>query len=72
MAIAKNSKGTIGILYVVYNGVDQKTGFPTYAAKLAISDDRGVTFTTHQLEKFLSPSKDDGFNVSVSSGTMSN
>ena len=27
MAIAKNSKGTIGILYVVYNGLDRKPGF---------------------------------------------
>jgi hypothetical protein len=60
MAIAKNSKGTIGILYVVYNGLDQKTGFPTYTANLAISDNHGLTFTTHQLEKFLSPAKDDG------------
>ena len=60
MAIAKNSKGTIGILYVVYNGLDQKTGFPTYTANLAISDNHGVSFTTHKLEKFLSPAKDDG------------
>src|SRR5208282_5912778 len=60
MAIAKNSKGTIGILYIVYDGLDQKTGFPTYTANLAISDNHGVSFTTHKLEKFLSPAKDDG------------
>jgi hypothetical protein len=60
MAIAKNSKGTIGILYIVYNGLDKKTGFPTYTANLAISDNHGLTFTTHPLEKFLSPAKDDG------------
>jgi hypothetical protein len=59
MAIAKNSKGTIGILYIVYNGLDQKKGFPTYTANLAISDNHGLTFTTHP-EKFLSPAKDDG------------
>jgi len=60
MAIAKNSKGTIGILYIVYDGLDQKTGFPTYTANLATSDNHGVSFTTHKLEKFLSPAKDDG------------
>jgi hypothetical protein len=60
MAIAKNSKGTIGILYIVYNGLDKKTGFPTYTANLAISDNHGLTFTTQTLEKFLSPAKDDG------------
>jgi hypothetical protein len=59
-AIAKNSKGTIGILYIVYNGLDKKTGFPTYTANLAISDNHGLTFTTQKLEKFLSPAKDAG------------
>jgi hypothetical protein len=60
MAIAKNTKGTIGILYVVFNGLDKKTGFPTYTAILAISDDHGLTFASNMLEKFLSPAKDDG------------
>jgi len=60
MAIAKNSKGSIGILYIVFNGLDQKTGFPTYTAKLAISGDHGVTFKTKKLERFLSPAKDSG------------
>jgi hypothetical protein len=60
MAIASNSKGTIGILYIVFDGFDKKTQFPTYTANLAVSDDHGVTFTTHKLEKFLSPARDSG------------
>ena len=60
IAIAKNSTGTIGILYMVYLGVDPKSGFPAFAAKAAASNDHGKTFTTYELEKFLSPAKDNG------------
>jgi hypothetical protein len=60
VAVAKNSKGTIGVLYMVFNGIDQKTQFPTYTAMLAISQDHGVTFTKNKLERFLSPATDDG------------
>jgi hypothetical protein len=60
VAVAKNSTGTIGVLYMVSNGIDPKSGFPMFTAKLATSDDHGVTFTTHRLEKFLSPAKDNG------------
>jgi len=60
VAVASNSTGTIAVLYMVFNGLDAKTGFPVYTAKLATSDDHGVTFTTHKLEKFLSPAKDNG------------
>jgi hypothetical protein len=45
---------------MVFDGIDSKSGFPMYTAKLATSDDHGVTFTTHKLEKFLSPAKDSG------------
>ena len=60
LAVANNSNGTIGVLYMVFNGIDPKSGFPMFTAKLATSDDHGVTFTTHKLEKFLSPAKDNG------------
>jgi hypothetical protein len=60
VAVANNSTGTIAVLYMVFNGIDSKTGFPMYTAKLATSDDHGVTFATHKLEKFLSPAKDSG------------
>jgi len=60
VAVANNSTGTIAVLYVVSNGLDKKTGFPTFTANLASSADHGVTFTTQKLEKFLSPAKDNG------------
>jgi hypothetical protein len=60
VAVAKNSNGTVGVLYMVFNGIDSKTHFPTYTAMLATSEDHGVTFTQHKLEKFLSPAVDNG------------
>jgi hypothetical protein len=60
IAVASNSNGTIGILYIVFNGIDSKTGLPSFTANLATSNDHGVTFTSKKLEKFLSPVKDDG------------
>jgi len=60
VAVAKNSNGTIGVLYIVFNGIDSKTHFPMYTAMLAISEDHGVTFTQNKLEKFLSPATDNG------------
>jgi hypothetical protein len=58
--LQRTAREPSGILYIVYNGLDKKTGFPAYTANLAISDNHGLTFTTHPLEKFLSPAKDDG------------
>ena len=72
MAIAKNSKGTIGILYVVYDGLDKKTGFPTYTANLAISDNHGLTFTPINWRSFSHPPRTMVINDSVSWVTMSN
>ncbi len=60
IAVAKNSNGTVGILYIVFNGIDKKTNLPSFTANLATSDDHGVTFKTQKLEKFLSPSRDSG------------
>jgi hypothetical protein len=60
VAVAKNSNGTIGVLYTVFNGIDPKSKFPMYTAMLAVSEDHGVTFTQNKLEKFLSPAVDDG------------
>ena len=60
VAIAKNSTGTIGVLYMVFNGIDGTTHFPMYTAMLAMSTDHGVTFTQNVLEKFLSPATDNG------------
>jgi len=60
VAVAQNSKGTIGVLYMMFNGIDPKSHFPMYTAMLAISNDHGVTFTQNKLEKFLSPAVDSG------------
>jgi hypothetical protein len=60
VAIAKNSKGTIGVLYTNFDGIDSKTGLPQFSTFLAISDDHGKSFTYNRLEKFLSTTKDNG------------
>lgn len=60
VAIAKNSTGTIGVLYMQFDGFDPQTGLPIFTAKLALSDDHGVTWVRHTLERFLSPVKDNG------------
>jgi hypothetical protein len=58
VAIAKNSTGTIGVLYMVYDGMS--AGFPQFTAMGAASNDHGVTFTQFPLETFLSPAADNG------------
>jgi len=58
VAIAKNSTGTIGVLYMVYDGIS--SGFPQFTAMGAASNDHGVTFTQFPLETFLSPATDNG------------
>lgn len=60
VAVAKNSTGTIAILYMVFNGIDPQSGFPAFTAMVAGSNDHGVTFRSFKLESFLSPAKDTG------------
>jgi hypothetical protein len=60
VAIANNSKGTIGVLYTNFDGIDSATGLPQFSAFLAISNDHGKSFTYNRLEKFLSTTKDNG------------
>ena len=60
VAVAKNSTGTIGVLYMIANGIDPKSHFPMYTAMLAQSTDHGLTFAQSKLEKFLSPATDNG------------
>ncbi len=60
VAIAKNSKGTIGVLYTNYDGIDPNSGLPQFSAFLAISNDHGKSFTYNLLEKFLSTTTDNG------------
>ena len=60
VAIANNSKGTIGVLYTNFDGIDSTTKLPQFSVFLAISDDHGKSFTYNRLEKFLSTTADNG------------
>jgi hypothetical protein len=59
VAVARDAKGSVGVLYDTYDGMDQ-SGFPIFSAHLAMSFDRGMTFQDVTLETFLSPAKDNG------------
>jgi len=59
VAIAKNSHGTIGVLYTRFDGIDSKTKLPKFSAWLAISNDHGKTFAHNMLESFLATTVDD-------------
>src|SRR5207248_4997936 len=57
VAVAANS--TVGVFYYTFDGFSA-TGFPIFTAHLALSTDRGVTFTDNVLLTFLSSAKDNG------------
>jgi hypothetical protein len=59
VAVTKNSLGSIGVLYTVSLGLDAASGFPKFSARLAVSNDHGLTFKTVTLENFLSPATDN-------------
>jgi hypothetical protein len=56
--VAVTQHGTVGVFYYTYNGT--VSGFPQFTAWLAVSTDKGATFTTQQLKTFLSPTTDNG------------
>jgi len=58
VAVAGDSRGSVGVLYDTYDGMDP-SGFPTFSAHLAVSSDHGMTFQDVTLETFLSPSTDN-------------
>ncbi len=60
IAIAANSKRTIGVLYTQYDGIDSTTKLPKFSAWLATSDNHGTSFSYNKLESFLSPVGDNG------------
>src|SRR5208283_2720828 len=60
VAVANDSKGSVGVLYDTFDGFDSGSGFPVFSAHLAMSSDRGMTFQDVTLETFLSPAKDNG------------
>ncbi|MFJ7096527.1 Ig-like domain-containing protein [Streptomyces mirabilis] len=57
-SVAVLDDGTVGVLYTTSDGTNS-SGFPTFTAHLARSDDHGVTFTDTVLASFASPNKTD-------------
>ena len=56
--VAVTQHGTVGVFYYTFNGM--VSGFPQFTAWLAVSADKGATFTSQQLITFLSPTTDNG------------
>jgi len=59
-AVARDSKGTVGLLYTRCDGIDASTKLPKFSVWLAQSDNHGLTFSDTQLESFLSPVGNNG------------
>jgi hypothetical protein len=57
-SVAVTSHGTVGVFYYTYNGI--VSGFPQFSTYLAVSTDKGASFTTTPLVTFLSPTTDNG------------
>jgi hypothetical protein len=58
VAVAGDTKGSVGVLYDTFDGMDD-SGFPIFSAHLSVSSDKGMTFQDVVLETFLSPAKDN-------------
>jgi hypothetical protein len=57
--VAVTDNGTVGVFYYTFDGFSSDD-FPIFTAHLALSEDHGVTFTTHRLLTFLSSATDSG------------
>ena len=60
VAVARDSRGSVGVLYTTFDGIDPQTQLPSFSAHLAVSQDHGVTFQDVILESFLSVVGDNG------------
>ncbi|HEV2303246.1 MAG TPA: hypothetical protein VGR91_16890 [Stellaceae bacterium] len=58
-SVAVTRHGVIGVFYYTCDGTS-RSGFPKFTAHFAFSKNGGRTFTTRNLESFLSPATDDG------------
>jgi len=58
-SVAVTSNGVVGVFYYTFDGFSP-TGFPIFAAHLALSSNQGVTFADQPLLSFLSPATDNG------------
>ncbi len=59
VAVADDPKGSVGVLYDTFDGIDG-SGYPIFSAHLAMSEDHGMNFQDVTLETFLSPAEDNG------------
>ena len=57
VAVTKN--GTIGVFYYTFDGFSSDN-FPIFTAYLALSKNRGATFSNNKLVTFLSSAQDNG------------
>lgn len=58
-SVAVTNTGTVGVFYYTFDG-SSADGFPIFSSHLALSNDRGHTFTDNRLLTFLSSAKDNG------------
>lgn len=54
VAVARNSVGSVGVLYTTFDGFDPMSGLPMFSAHLAVSSDQGMTFLDVIMESWLS------------------
>jgi hypothetical protein len=59
-SVAVTEDGSVGVLYDTFDGFSTPSNLPVFTAHLAISADKGVTFTDQPILTFLSPKPDDG------------
>src|SRR5262249_1162873 len=59
IAIARDARASIGVLYDTFDGFDPASGLPTFSAHLAVSQNHGQTFQDVIMETFLSPVLDN-------------
>jgi hypothetical protein len=59
VAVARDARASVGVLYDTFDGFDPQTGLPTFSAHLAVSQNHGQTFQDVILETFLSPVLDN-------------
>jgi hypothetical protein len=57
-SVAVTNDGTVGVFYYTFDGFSSDE-FPIFTAWLALSADKGETFTSQRLLTFLSSAKDD-------------
>lgn len=57
--VAVTTNGVVGVFYYTFDGFSSDD-FPIFTAHLALSDDGGASFVTHDLVTFLSVATDNG------------